>query len=438
MKRERVLTRTSIVAVLVLLGLLGATRSVSAEGRGGTISLGAVSGNTVEVGTTAAADSWNGFNIHVTTRTSPGVALTQISATRSTALPGQWFCPSSVPAAGEYVFACIGLEQQSVSAPASLASFTFAATGNGCIGVRLVSAPGDDLLDTFTMDSATSTVQAVTVSTAPAKILIGAGTAADCPTVANATTPTLAARSASATTATLAPQPATAIAPALRSAIGGRLSIGTPLGKDDTGLLIVPIDTTAATDAYYGFALHLEFDGSLIDAAGSDFTPTFGGSTLDAGGVPGFNAGGGAPDAHSITAEAWKEGGQSTTLAGTLTHIRLKPRPGAAGCSYLHLVTLGAPDGGTGSGPPGTLFVTGSYTYNASDRRPQQNSYGPDAGIDVQTGTACTASAPALPRSGTGDARGGGRPLLAVAAMLCYLAAGAGLVMAGRAARRRR
>jgi hypothetical protein len=105
--------------------------------------------------------------------------------------------------------------------------------------------------------------------------------------------------------------------------VGGQLSIGTPLGKSVTGSLVVPINTTAATDGYYGYAIHLEFDGSLIDAAGSDVTPTFGGSTLDAGGVPGFEAEVGALDSHSITAAAWKAGGQSTTLAGTMTHVWL-------------------------------------------------------------------------------------------------------------------
>jgi hypothetical protein len=427
----------SIIAVLVLLGLLGTTRMVAAAGRGGTISLGAASGNTVEVDTTAAADGWSGYNIHVTTRGSPGVALTRITATQGAALPGQGFCASTVPVTGEYVSSCVGLESQSVTAAGSLAKVTVAATGNGCIGVSLVSAPGDTTLGTYTIDSATSTAQAVTVSTATAKILVGAGTAAACPTMAYTTTPTLAAPSASATAPTLAPPPATATTPT--SAIGGQLSVGTPLGKNATGLLVVPIDTTAATDAYYGYAVHLEFDGSLIDAVASDVTPTFGGSTLDAGGVPGFDAEVGALDSHSIAAAAWKAGGQSTTLAGTLTHVWLKPRPGAAGCSYLHLVTLGAPDGGTGTaGPPSSLAFTGSYTINAGDGRPQQNSYGPDAGIDVQTGTACTASAPALPRSGTGGARDGGRPLLVVAAMLCSLAAGTVLVMAGRVARRRR
>jgi hypothetical protein len=121
-----------------------------------------------------------------------------------------------------------------------------------------------------------------------------------------------------------------------------------------------------------------------------------------------------------------------------MTHIWLQPRPGAVGCSYLHLVTLGAPDGGTGDGPPPAFGFTGSYTINAVDGLPQVNSYGPDAGVDVQTGKACTASAPVLPRSGTGGVHGGGLPLLAIAATLCSLAAGTGLVIAGRAARRRR
>lgn len=436
MNQPHRLTRIGIIAALVLLSLLGATRGVSAEGRGGTISLGAVSGNTVEVKTTAAADGWSAFNIHIAARPSPGVVLTGISAVKGAALPGEWVCPSAVPAAGEYLFACSA--PQSVTAAGSLASITVAATGNGCIGVSLVSVPGDPLLDTFTVDSATYAAQTVTVSTTTAKILVGSGTAADCPAIANATPPTLAAPSANATTPTLAPPPATAIAPAPPSAIGGQLSIGTPLGKNDRGSLVVPIDTTAATDAYYGYAIHVEFDANLIDAAGSDVTPTFGGSTLDAGGVAGFSAEVGAFDAHSITAAAWKPGRQSTTLAGTMTHVLLRPRPGAAGCANLHLVTLGAPDGGTGTADlPSVRAFTGSYTINAGDGRPQRNTYGPDAGVDVQTGKACGAPAPALPPSGTGDA-GGGRSPWVVIALLSSLAAGTVLVMAGRVARRRR
>lgn len=248
MQQERGLTRTSIIVALALLGLVGAARGVSAAGRGGTIAFGAVSGNTVEVNTTAAADGWSAFNIHIAARPSPGVALTGITAAKGTALQGEWGCASPAPLAGESLFACVGVGSQSVTAPGSLASFTFAATGNGCMGVSLVRVPGDPLLDTFTVDSATSTPQAGTVSTTPARILVGTGTAADCTAVADAATPAPAAPSASETAPTLAPPPATATAPALPSAIGGQVSIGTPLGKNDAGLLVVPIDTTAATD----------------------------------------------------------------------------------------------------------------------------------------------------------------------------------------------
>jgi hypothetical protein len=166
-------------ALIILIGLAGDARDVSANGVGGTISLGTVSGNTVEVNTTRAVNAWSRFGIHVRTSVSRGVELTDIVGAGNVAL-GPWVCLPTVPAEGEYVFGCAGLESQSITAPSMLALLTFRAAGNGCIGVSLVAAPGDTALDTYTVDAATTTAQAVIVSTATARILIGAGTAADC------------------------------------------------------------------------------------------------------------------------------------------------------------------------------------------------------------------------------------------------------------------
>ena len=180
------MTRTSpavmacATALIILIGLAGDARDVFASGVGGTISLGRASGNTVEVNTTQAANAWSRFGIHVRTSVSGGVELTDIAGAGGTALGGQWVCLPSVPAEGEYVFGCAGLDSQSITAPSMLALLTFRASGNGCIGVSLVAAPGDTALDTYTVDAATTTAQAVVVSTAAARVLVGAGTAADC------------------------------------------------------------------------------------------------------------------------------------------------------------------------------------------------------------------------------------------------------------------
>ena len=68
------------IALTVLLSTIGgAPTPAIATGTGGTISFGTVSTNTVQVNTTATSDTYNAFNVHLTTNVSPLVTLTSIS-----------------------------------------------------------------------------------------------------------------------------------------------------------------------------------------------------------------------------------------------------------------------------------------------------------------------------------------------------------------------
>src|SRR4029079_11837446 len=89
-------------------------------------------------------------------------------------------------------YGCVGLDGQSITAAGLLATFAVSASGNGCVEILLVSAPGDATFDTYTIDEAANDAQANAVdTTTKAKVLIGTGTLAQCPSASLPTnTPT--------------------------------------------------------------------------------------------------------------------------------------------------------------------------------------------------------------------------------------------------------
>ena len=187
-------TATILVSSLFAAHAVGGGIEVAraTTGVGGTISLGAASGASVPVSTTAATDAYAGFNIHARAVASPGVTLTGLSANAagSTILSmgdeSSVFCHGSVPAPGDFVFACAALNGQSTPAPGLLATLAIVASGNGCVAVRLitVAASNSDVahLNTYTVNAplAATEMQANTVDASVINILVGSGVFADC------------------------------------------------------------------------------------------------------------------------------------------------------------------------------------------------------------------------------------------------------------------
>jgi hypothetical protein len=176
-------------AVVLLLGGSSARRA-SASGVGGSISLGDVVGNTVAVNTTAPTDPYSAFNLHLHANPSPGVAISSIvgsnvgSVLSKTGDSSDLSCASATPMATDRVFACenVGGGTAMITAAGLLASFSFNATGNGCIVVNLITVFGDTSsnLNTYTVDSATTSMEANAVSSITADITVGTGTMGDC------------------------------------------------------------------------------------------------------------------------------------------------------------------------------------------------------------------------------------------------------------------
>ena len=199
------------IALIVLFSNIGGVPTASATGTGGTISLGTVSGADVPVNTTATTDAYSGFNMHVTTNISPGAALTSIVGSDvggTIQVQGNTFCSSSTPAAGQRVFGCVALEFQNSSSAGLLATLTVTGSGNGCIQVTLVTGFVDQNLNTYTVNDADNSAQAVTVSSAVANVLVGSGILSDCGSAATATPPstdTPTATNTPSATATIAP-----------------------------------------------------------------------------------------------------------------------------------------------------------------------------------------------------------------------------------------
>lgn len=182
--------------LLVHAGGIGTGVARATTGVGGTIALGATSGISVPVNTTAATDAYAGFNLHVRAVASGGVALAGMSgdSAGSTIVsgndPSSVFCHGSVPVAGDYVFACTALNGQSTTTAGLLATLTVTASGNGCVSVRLVTVPSSDAafatLNTYTSNApiASAEMQANIVGSGLANVLVGSGAVSDCATSA--------------------------------------------------------------------------------------------------------------------------------------------------------------------------------------------------------------------------------------------------------------
>jgi hypothetical protein len=321
-------------------------RHASADGVGGTISLGAIGGTTtaptVEVNTTApnVADGWSGFNVHVGSLASSGVTLGSITAVIGTGLTGSVFCPAlSTPAAGEAIYACTSIAGQFITSAGQLAVFTFNATGNGCIQVKLFHVPGDANLDTYTVDANTSSIQAVVVSTISAKLPVGTGTLADCGAIPTATptvpptntavhtaTPTFTATSTPPTSMST-PVPTSTVPPPPKG-IGGTISFGAVGGTSSAPS--VSVDTTAATDGWSGFSIHIGY------AASAGVTP---GNVAE---VPGTGLPGSTfcvpttPATSEVIFGCVGLAGQSVTAAGQLAVFTFEAS--GSGCIRLTLI----------------------------------------------------------------------------------------------------
>src|SRR5207302_366565 len=82
------------------------------------------------------------------------------------------------------------------------------------------------------------------------------------------------------TTSTPTPTPI-AITPIPTVETGGTISIGMPSLLN--GQILVPVNTTATTDPYAGFNIHLRFDGTLLTASQVGFVS---GGALETSGGP--------------------------------------------------------------------------------------------------------------------------------------------------------
>ncbi len=194
----RIATTAMFVSLLLAVGGAASDTSIAhaTTGVGGTISLGPAAGASVPANTSAASDAYAGFNLHARAVASGGITLTGMSgsAAGSTILsagdPGSVACYGSVPMSGDLVFGCVALNGQSTSTAGLLATLTVAASGNGCVAVRLITtAVGDPdiaLLNTYTINAPISTeTQANAVNGIVVHVLFGSGTVADCASLAS-------------------------------------------------------------------------------------------------------------------------------------------------------------------------------------------------------------------------------------------------------------
>jgi hypothetical protein len=247
-----------LVVATTLVFVATALRSSEAAGVGPDIALGTPSGNQVPVNAvTTATSPYRGFNLHIHANVGAGVNLTSIAPSNVGTVisvagdSSDVYCVSA-QAVPDMVYGCVGLAQQAITSGGLLATFTFNATGNGCIRAHLVDVPAtiaDPILDTYTIDSNTSSAQSNAVSLTPVNILIGSGTADDCAGVATAT-PT------STRTSTSTPPSSTPTSTSTAAAgVGPDIALGTPSGNQ------VPVNAvTTATSPYRGFNLHIHAD----------------------------------------------------------------------------------------------------------------------------------------------------------------------------------
>jgi hypothetical protein len=169
--------------------------SAPAPVSGGVVSLGAVGGSgdarTIEVVTDAATAPWSGYNIHIATTAGSGVtvnSITGVNGSLLTATPSA-LCFGSNPSPGQRILGCatVGDGRASIASAGQLALFTFNTTGDGCLVVELVDAPGDQTAGTYTIDRGTSLPQANAVNTSAKTMLVGTGEGGDCPAPARPT-----------------------------------------------------------------------------------------------------------------------------------------------------------------------------------------------------------------------------------------------------------
>ena len=161
------------------------------------------------------------------------------------------------------------------------------------------------------------------------------------------------------------------------SGVGGQLSIGAT--SIVSGKLVVPLDTTAATDQYSGFSIHVRWSAPLLSYASVDTS----GGTLAAGAPLCLAASDGDGLGVVVGCSSTALPAGQTAAAGTLAKVSLNQL--ATGCAQLHIFTLNGPDGGDST--------FGSYTINADDTSPQLNTYGPDAFAGVSGGVCLTPTA---------------------------------------------
>lgn len=203
------------IALTALFSVVGGSPTgVQAAGTGGTISFGAVSTNTVPVNTTTTTDTYSGFNVSVATNVSPGVTLTNITASAVGSIVSQTgdpsdisdlFCSSGTFASGTRNFGCTGTAGQAITTAGLLTTLTFVATGDGCVQASLRSGNVDQNLNTYTINFDDSSAQATIVGSGVANILIGTGVIGDCGSAA--ATPTATATETPPPLATATPTP---------------------------------------------------------------------------------------------------------------------------------------------------------------------------------------------------------------------------------------
>jgi hypothetical protein len=176
------------------------------------------------------------------------------------------------------------------------------------------------------------------------------------------------------------PGPTWTPAPTTTPVPGGEISFGTPALT--AGQITVPVLISTPPNPWHGFNLHVTYDGALLTG-----TAAQAGDWLQAS-ASGFICtalvSDGGPNGKVVACSLLGAG--SVSSAGTLATLIFTPLS-ASGCTRLHLVTYGPPDGGT--------LATGTFTLAASSTL-QHNTYGPDITINVADGTTGCA-APPLP-----------------------------------------
>lgn len=160
-----------------------AAAAAPAPDQGPNIALGARTGDAIAVNATTAGAPFLGFNIHVAAQASAGVTITSVAGGD---VDGA-FCFSSRPAAGELVFGCVTAPPAPTTGPDALTSIRVAATGDGCVTVRLVDvAPTStdaEFYDTYTiyLNGPRAEPQLNAIDTTATRVLVGAGRFRDCP-----------------------------------------------------------------------------------------------------------------------------------------------------------------------------------------------------------------------------------------------------------------